>query len=87
LQLLWSAGIPCLSTLLVWLNRASFYKDEVRQSFGCLNNGYENSFWYWDGIMIIRKVILFFLEDERKAPSTGGAAPFGPQRFHVFLYA
>ncbi|TNV74992.1 hypothetical protein FGO68_gene289 [Halteria grandinella] len=61
--IIYSVGIPLLGIITLFLNRHQLHREQVKQRYGFLYNGYKSGFaQYWEMIIIYRKVILIFIQ-------------------------
>jgi len=60
LVVLFVLGIPIVGFLLLFLNRHKIEYDNAafKEKFGFLYNGYKIAFWYWEFIVVLRKMAL-----------------------------
>jgi hypothetical protein len=54
--LLWGFGIPAYSFAKVYLNRKRLGAPEVKEELGYLYNGYLSHAYYWESVILFRKV-------------------------------
>ena len=57
----WGLGIPAFAFLVLRANKASLHKLETRQKFGFLFNGYKLDFFYWEIVIMYRKIAIIFI--------------------------
>jgi hypothetical protein len=56
----YSLGIPCVTGCLLWKFRKKLQLKKYKQTFGFLYNGFESEVFYFESVMMIRKVIFSF---------------------------
>ncbi len=56
--LLYSMGIPAYLFYLLWQNRDSLKKPGVRRQYGFLYSGYKLEFYYYEMVLMLRKVFM-----------------------------
>ena len=54
-------GIPGFSWLLLRERKARLGNDEVRQQFGFLYRGYRRETYFWECVVMLRKVGIIFI--------------------------
>ena len=57
--MVWGVGVPALCIIVIWKK----YRDKlnvinVKQRFGFLYNGYEDETFYWEFVIIYRKIAI-----------------------------
>ena len=59
--LMWGLGIP--ATVLIMMNREADKMDTVavKQKFGFLYNGYKRHNFYWEIVIMYRKILCIFI--------------------------
>ena len=57
----WGLGIPMFAFILLSRERKLLSTVEVREKFGFLYNGYKHDFYYWEIVIMYRKIILIFI--------------------------
>ena len=66
--IVWGCGLPIVFLCLLYKRREVLHKFSVKAKFGFLYNGYEMGTFYWEFIILYRKVlivaILVFVVDE-----------------------
>ena len=55
-------GIPTMALFLIIRNRAILDTLIVRNKYGFLYNGYKHSSYYWEFIIIYRKIVMIFIQ-------------------------
>merc|ERR1711903_369239 len=56
--LLYGAGIPLGSFIVMWRRRARLSEASIRRKFGFLYVTYSAEAWYWELVILLRKVGL-----------------------------
>ncbi|CAG9321206.1 unnamed protein product [Blepharisma stoltei] len=56
--LLWGIGIPTFCLIKIWKNRQRLQSLEVKLVYGFLLNGYKTRSYYWEFVIIYRKIII-----------------------------
>lgn len=56
--LLWSVGIPAICLFFLWKSRKSLHTVATRLRFGFLFNGYETHTYYWEFVILYRKICI-----------------------------
>ena len=56
--LCYAIGIPALSSLALWAVRGSLEDDTVRQRYGFLYSSYHTRVYFWEIVIMVRKVAL-----------------------------
>jgi len=60
-MVVWTFGVPMLGMYRVWKHRKELDDRAVREKLGFLYNGYENRTWYWEMVVLLRKMVLVAL--------------------------
>ncbi|CEM25149.1 unnamed protein product [Vitrella brassicaformis CCMP3155] len=58
---IWSIGIPMFAMYSLYLRREVMYDKKVREQFAFLYNGYTPKRWYWEGVILVRKVLVLLV--------------------------
>jgi hypothetical protein len=58
---LWGFGIPTFAFILLAREKDKLNKLETKEKFGFLYRGYKKQFFYWESIIMYRKIILIFI--------------------------
>lgn len=58
---LWGLGIPFFAFILLTLEKNTLNSIPTREKFGFLYRGYRKDFYYWESVIMIRKIILIFV--------------------------
>jgi hypothetical protein len=61
-MLLWGFGIPIFALILLSLDKEKLDKIEVRQKLGFLFRGYVLRFYYWEIVIMFRKIALILIQ-------------------------
>ncbi|CAG9330615.1 unnamed protein product [Blepharisma stoltei] len=56
--LVWGIGIPTLSLYFLWRNKRRLDSISVRLQFGFLFNGYKAKSYYWELVILYRKILI-----------------------------
>ena len=59
--IVWGLGIPFFALMLLTKVRKNLDSLETREKFGFLYRGYRNEFYYWEIIIMYRKIALIFI--------------------------
>lgn len=57
-MLIWGFGIPIFGLILLIMEREKIDSLEVRQRLGFLFRGYKLRFYYWEIVIMFRKIII-----------------------------
>eukprot|EP00347_Sterkiella_histriomuscorum_P016469 403353061 len=57
----WGLGIPAFAFVLLTRERKKLGTLEIREKLGFLYNGYKHDFYYWEIVIMYRKIILIFI--------------------------
>jgi hypothetical protein len=60
--IIWGFGIPIFAFILLALEKEKLEKLEVRQKLGFLFRGYVLRFYYWEIVIMFRKIILILIQ-------------------------
>eukprot|EP00347_Sterkiella_histriomuscorum_P017868 403347667 len=58
---LWGLGIPFFAFILMLKVKNNLDLIEVREKFGFLYRGYRNDFYYWEIVIMYRKILIIFI--------------------------
>ena len=58
---LWGLGIPIFGLIQIFLNKENLEKISVRKKYGFLYRGYKKTFYYWDILIMYRKIFIIAL--------------------------
>lgn len=56
--IVWGLGIPFFAFVLMSRVRKNLVKMEVKELYGFLYNGYKKEFYYWEVIIMYRKIFM-----------------------------
>jgi hypothetical protein len=59
--IVWGLGIPFFALILLIRERKKLAELEIREKFGFLYNGYKLDYFYWEIIIMYRKITLIFI--------------------------
>lgn len=59
--MIWGIGIPLASLLLLYSVRYDLDTDPVKEKYGFLYKGYKSRHYYWDAVIMFRKVAMIFI--------------------------
>jgi hypothetical protein len=54
----WVIGVPTVSLIMLYRNRKKLSRIEIRLKFAFLFNGYKQQYYYWEFVILYRKIIL-----------------------------
>ena len=57
----WGLGIPAFAFVLLTRDRKKLGTIEIREKLGFLYNGYKHDYYYWEIVIMYRKIILIFI--------------------------
>ena len=57
----WGLGIPAFAFFLMAKEKSKLDTVETRMKFGFLYNGYKLEYYYWEVVIMYRKIILIFI--------------------------
>ena len=57
-MIVWGLGIPLFAFMLLNKERKTLHKLEVKEKFGFLYNGYKKQFYYWEVVIMYRKIAM-----------------------------
>ena len=60
--LVWGLGIPTFAALLMFRDRHKLMHIQVREKYGFLFRGYKKRFFYWESIIMYRKILIIFIQ-------------------------
>jgi len=60
--IIWGLGIPFFSSLLLRAEKHHLNKLEVKEKFGFLYRGYKKQFYYWESVIMYRKILLILIQ-------------------------
>lgn len=59
--IVWGLGIPFFALILLTRIRKNLDSVESREKLGFLYRGYRKEFYYWEAIIMYRKILLIFI--------------------------
>jgi hypothetical protein len=59
--IVWGLGLPLMIVWLMARRSGDLASEEARESYGFLYGGYKSDFYFWEVLIIFRKVILIFI--------------------------
>lgn len=59
--IVWGLGIPFFALVLMYRDRKNLEKVEVKEKFGFLYNGYQTRYFYWEIVIMYRKIGMIFI--------------------------
>jgi len=59
--IIWGLGIPAFVLMKMRANRFMLSAIEVKERFGFLYNGYKPHAYYWEVVIMYRKIVLIFI--------------------------
>ena len=59
--IIWGLGIPLFATLLIFRERKSLDSVTTREKYGFLFRGYKKKFFFWESMVMYRKIALIFI--------------------------
>ena len=59
--LIWGLGIPMFAFMLMTREKERLNSLEVREQLGFLYRGYKKQFYYWETVIMYRKILLIFI--------------------------
>lgn len=59
--ILWGLGIPASALIAIVKNRHKLERKAIKSKFGFLYNGYRYPGYYWEFVIIYRKVAIIFI--------------------------
>ena len=61
-MIVWGFGIPIFAFLLLYIDKKKLDKLEVRQKLGFLFRGYTLKYYYWEIVIMFRKIALILIQ-------------------------
>jgi hypothetical protein len=55
-------GIPGIALILIYKERKRLHTVEVKAKFGFLYNGYKYHSFYWEILIMYRKIMIIFIQ-------------------------
>ena len=59
--IVWGLGIPTFAFVLLQKEKDRLKKIEVKEKYGFLYNGYRRDYYYWEVIIMYRKIVIIFI--------------------------
>lgn len=59
--IIWGFGIPLFSFLVLWFDRKNLKDEFVMGKYGFLYRGYKLKFYYWESVIMVRKILVNFI--------------------------
>lgn len=59
--IVWGLGIPFFAFMLLTGVKNKLKTSEVREKFGFLYRGYKHEFYYWESIIMYRKITMIVI--------------------------
>jgi hypothetical protein len=59
--LVWGLGIPFFAFAILTKNKKDLNKEKVMEAFGFLYRGYKHEYYYWESIIMYRKIALIVI--------------------------
>ena len=59
--LVWSIGIPFFALIILIKHRKILESDETRAMYGFLFRGYRKKFFYWEIVIMYRKILMILI--------------------------
>jgi hypothetical protein len=59
--IVWGLGIPFFALIMLMRSKDSLTKIETKEMFGFLYNGYKRENYFWEIIIMYRKIVLIFI--------------------------
>jgi hypothetical protein len=59
--IVWGLGIPFFAFILLKRESEKLDSIEVRQKFGFLYRGYKKDFYYWEVVIMYRKIMMVII--------------------------
>ena len=57
----WGLGIPFFAFVLLTRVRQKLLKFEVKEKYGFLYHGYKKAFYYWEVVIMYRKIMIILI--------------------------
>ena len=57
----WGFGIPFVAWIILSRNKKDLETIELREKYGFLYNGYKKSYYFWESIIMYRKIMIIFI--------------------------
>lgn len=59
--IVWGLGIPFFALIMMVKEKNSIHTVETRQKYGFLFRGYKMRYYFWEIIIMYRKILLIFI--------------------------
>jgi len=59
--IVWGLGIPFFALILMYKERHRLATIETKEKFGFLYNGYQHELFYWEIVIMYRKIAMIFI--------------------------
>lgn len=59
--IVWGLGIPFFAYILLTREKAKLGTMELKEKFGFLFNGYKKEFYYWEVVIMYRKILMIVI--------------------------
>ena len=59
--LVWGLGIPLFGIMILTKDKERLEKIETREKYGFLYRGYKHAFFYWECVIMYRKIVIIFI--------------------------
>lgn len=59
--IVWGLGIPLFAFLLITREKDKLTSLETKEKFGFLYNGYKKEFYYWEVVIMYRKILMVII--------------------------
>ena len=59
--IIWGLGIPCLAFFLIRNVKSNLDDVAIKEKYGFIYNGYKSDKYYWELIIMYRKIIFIFI--------------------------
>ena len=59
--IIWGFGIPLVAWIILSKNKNDLESIELREKYGFLYNGYKKSYYFWESVIMYRKIMIIFI--------------------------
>ena len=59
--IIWGFGIPLIAWITLSRNKSDLELIDLREKYGFLYNGYKKSFYFWESVIMYRKIMIIFI--------------------------
>jgi hypothetical protein len=59
--IVWGLGIPAFAFLLLQKEKHRLKYPDVKEKYGFLYNGYRKAFYFWEVVIMYRKIMVIFI--------------------------